>query len=197
LNQDEKQLRAVRRIAEQVAHHLQADLSLKLWDGTVVPLGPGARDDILIAIRSPAAVRRMMLSPRLMTLVELYATGELDIEGGTLLDATRRWDHLRAVGLGRKLDKRLFLASLWPFLRAGTAGSAAAAEEYQGAVRDRPESGRDDKKLIQFHYDVRTPFMSSSSAERWSIRPAGSLRATRALTMRKLQSSTRSAAACA
>jgi cyclopropane-fatty-acyl-phospholipid synthase len=158
LNQNDKQLRAARRMAEHVAEHLQADLSLRLWDGTVVPLGPDARRDIVIAIRSAAAVRRLIFSPGLMTVVELYAAGDLDIQGGTPLEATQRWDHLKAVRLGRTLDKRLILASLWPFLRAGEAGSAAAAAGYQGTVQDRPEAGRDDKKLVQFHYDVSNAF---------------------------------------
>jgi cyclopropane-fatty-acyl-phospholipid synthase len=127
LNRTDRRIEAARRIAEHVAEHLQADLSLKLWDGSIVPLGPNARRDILVVVRSPAAVRRLMFSPRLMTLVELYASGDLDVEGGTPLDAARRWDHMKALRLARAIDKGLVLRSLWPFLGSGDAGSAAAA----------------------------------------------------------------------
>jgi cyclopropane-fatty-acyl-phospholipid synthase len=131
---------------------------LKLWDGTIVPLGPNARSDIVIVVRSPGVVRRLIFSPRLMTLFELYAAGELDIEGGTPLEAVRRWDHLKALRLGKVVDKRLVLRSLWPFLRARASGSEAAAAGYNRPVENRHETGRDDKDLIQFHYDVSNAF---------------------------------------
>jgi len=46
----EKQLCAARAIIAHLAEHLQADLSVVLWNGEVLPLGPGARDDIRLAI---------------------------------------------------------------------------------------------------------------------------------------------------
>ena len=158
LNQTDKRAEAARRIAEHVAGHLQADLSLKLWDGTVVPLGPGARSDILISIRSPAVIRRLIFSPKLMTVFELYAADDIDIEGGTPLEAARRWDHLKALRLPKKVDKRLILKSLWPFLRSGAAGSEAAAYGYGDAIATRLEAGRDDRDLVRFHYDVSNAF---------------------------------------
>ena len=52
---------AARRIVAHIAGHLQADLSLQLWTGEVLPLGPGARDDIRIVLSDPSAVRRLVL----------------------------------------------------------------------------------------------------------------------------------------
>jgi cyclopropane-fatty-acyl-phospholipid synthase len=153
-----RQLEAARRIAAHLAEHLQADLSLKLWDGSVVPLGPGARADILIAINSPAAIRRLLFSPRLMTVVELYASGALDVEGGTPLEAARRWDHMKALRLAKNVRKGLVIRSLWPFLRSGAAGAEAASADFRGRVVARHEAGRDDKELVQFHYDVSNSF---------------------------------------
>lgn len=158
LNRTDRRAEAARRVAEHVAQHLQADLSLGLWDGTVIPLGPNARTDILIAVRSPSAVWRMILSPKLMTLVELYASGEIDIEGGTPLEAARRWDHLRALKLGGAVDKLFILKQLWPFLRAGPEASGVAGAGYRGAVKRRYARGRDDRALVQFHYDVSNAF---------------------------------------
>ena len=149
---------AARRIVEHIALHLGADLSVRLWDGSIVALGPQARSDILIAVNTPAVVRRLLFSPRLMTLFELYADGDVAIEGGTPLDAARRWDHLKAVRLRRNIDRWLVLKSLWPFLRSGQAGSLASAHAYDAAVGRRHETGRDDRDLIRFHYDVSNAF---------------------------------------
>ena len=158
LNRTDRRAEAARRIAHHVAEHLKADLSLRLWDATVVPLGPNARTDILVAIRSPGAVRRMILSPKLMTVVELYASGEIDIEGATPLEAARRWDHLRALKLGRAVDKLFILKQLWPFLRSGSGAADVAGAGYGRAVERRYARGRDDKALVQFHYDVSNAF---------------------------------------
>ena len=39
---EDRRITAARRIAAHVAQHLKADLSLRLWNGEVVPLGPDA-----------------------------------------------------------------------------------------------------------------------------------------------------------
>ena len=152
-----KRLEAARRLVDEVAAGLQADLSVRLWDGAVLPLGPGARSDIRLAVNTPAALRRLVLSPRLMTVVELYAAGDLDIEGGSPLEAARRWDHMRALRLARGLDKRRLLGALWPFV-VGRSGTGMHAPAFDRAVEAKVERGRDDKALIQFHYDLSNDF---------------------------------------
>ena len=96
----------------KIGEHLQADLSLQLWTGEIIPLGPKARDDIRIVLADPSAVRRLVLKPGLMTLFELYATGDVRIEGGSPLEAADRWDHGRAVHLPKRVNKGLIAREL-------------------------------------------------------------------------------------
>ena len=110
---------AARRITAHIADLLQADLSLRLWNGEVLPLGPNARDDIQIVVARPSAVRRLVLKPGLMTLFEMFATGDLRIEGGSPLEAADRWDHGRAVHLAKRADKMLVAKAALPFLLGG------------------------------------------------------------------------------
>ena len=49
---------ALRRLAEHVAPLLCADFVLRLWDGSETKMGPAARNDLAIAIRSPAMLTR-------------------------------------------------------------------------------------------------------------------------------------------
>ena len=156
LDLGQKRLEAASRLVEQVAAELGADLSVRLWDGTVLPLGPGARDDIRLAVNTPAALRRLILSPKLMTLFELYGAGDLDIEGGSPLEAARRWDHIRALRLARTLDKRKLAGALWPFLVGRSAPGEAPG--FDRPVEAKLARGRDDKTLIQFHYDLSNAF---------------------------------------
>ena len=157
----DRRVEAARRIVAHVAEHLRADLSVRLWTGEVLPLGPGARDDIQIVVARPSAVRRLLLKPSLMTVFELFATGDLRIEGGDPLQAADRWDHGRAVHLARNVDKWLIARAAAPFLlNGGDEGATqlpawdATGDDGVGAAR----SGRRDQDFIQFHYDVGNDF---------------------------------------
>lgn len=150
------QLDAARAIVAHIARLLQADLSVELWNGEVLPLGEGARHDIRLVIESPAAIGRLIRSPRRMTLIELYLGGGLDVVGGTLAQAFARYDHLRSLELGRSLDRRLLIRNALPFLTAR--GSRSDALGFAGRVRRVFGRGRDDAAMVQHHYDVSNDF---------------------------------------
>jgi len=149
-------LEGARAIIAEIARHLQADASVELWNGEVLPLGPDARDDIRIRIASPAAIGRLVRSPRLTTLVEVYLSGDLDITGGSPLEALGRWDHLKAVHLKRTVDRALILRAALPFLTARKPADAGMG--FAARVRRIAGRGRDDTAMIQFHYDVSNAF---------------------------------------
>jgi cyclopropane-fatty-acyl-phospholipid synthase len=157
LDLENRRLDAARRMIRHVADHLQADLSVELWNGEVIPLGATASGDIRLVLRSSRTIRRLLLSPKLMTLFELYATGDLDVAGGSPLEATDRWDHIKALKLSKTLDRRLMLSLAWPFL-AGRGGGSQTDAGYDAAVTAKLDAGRNDKDLIQFHYDVSNEF---------------------------------------
>ncbi|WP_207541324.1 SAM-dependent methyltransferase [Sabulicella rubraurantiaca] len=147
---------AVRRLAEHVAPLLGADFVLRLWDGSETKMGPAARNDLAFAIRSPAMLTRLVRRPRLTTLIEGFAAGDLAIEGGTLLDLAARAEGGRR-GLLKKIDKRLAARALLPFLFGS--GSASTSHAFAGrADAARYGQGRDDKALMQFHYDLSNAF---------------------------------------
>lgn len=158
----DSRIRAARRILAHLADLLQADLSVRLWNGEVVPLGPDARDDIQLKIASPSVLRRLMLRPGLMTVFELVAEGLVAVEGGSVLDAYDRWDHGKAIHLIKRVDKGLIFRNALPFLFGrGDRGHVvptwdARGEDGVGAER----SGRKDKAYIAFHYDVSNAFYS-------------------------------------
>lgn len=157
----DRRIVAARRIVSHIAEHLKADLSLRLWTGEVLPLGPGARDDIQIVVARPGAVRRLILKPGLMTLFELFASGDLKVEGGSPLEAADRWDHGRAVHLKRSLDRWLIAREAMPFLLGGGEGQGDALPAWDATGDDgvgRDRSGRRDQDFIQFHYDVGNDF---------------------------------------
>jgi len=153
---NDKQLAAAHRLAGHVSTILEARLWLRLWNGERIALGPASESDPGLTIRSPAAITRLVRRPRFDTLVQLLAEGEIEIEGGTLLDIAQRRGEMRTRGLWKKLDKRLLTSCLWPFLF----GSAKAGtnQAYAGEIKTSVAQGRDDKALIHFHYDLSNEF---------------------------------------
>lgn len=149
-------LERARLMVGMMADHLRADLSIQLWNGEVLPLGPGARDDIRIVIASPVAIGRLVRSPKLMTLFEVYMTGGIDIVGGDPLEALNRWDHLRALAMVKSLDRKRMLRLALPFLFVRAAPDKAMS--FGQRVRAAFGRGRDDTAMIQFHYDVSNAF---------------------------------------
>jgi cyclopropane-fatty-acyl-phospholipid synthase len=152
----DRKLAAARRLVALLAPAMQAGFSVRLWNGELLPLGPGARPDLAIAINSPAAITRLLRRPRLSTLIDQFTAGVLAIEGGTLLDiAAARGAGTR--GLGRRLGKIRLATALLPFLFARTDG-AAETLAFTGNQASRAAAGRDDKTLVQFHYDLSNAF---------------------------------------
>ncbi len=64
-------LRAGHEIAALLANHLDAALSLKLWDGTYVPLGKDAPKEPAIVITDPGAISSLLRWPTLDRLIRL------------------------------------------------------------------------------------------------------------------------------
>lgn len=157
----DRRLPAARRIIAHVADLLRADLSVRLWNGEVLPLGPGARDDIQIVIARPSVVRRLLLKPGLMTLFEMFASGDLRVEGGSPLEAADRWDHGRAVHLAKRADKMMVARAAVPFLLGGKDDAATQLPAWDATGDDgvgRDKGARRDQDFIQFHYDVGNDF---------------------------------------
>jgi len=158
MDRNTRQLEVLRNWLVAAAPNIDADLSVRLWSGDIIPLGPQARDDVILAINSPDVVRRLIFKPSLKTIFELYAESLIDIEGGTPLDASRRWDHIRVLKFARAMSKFQLIKTLWPFLFKSKDTSLSSALGYEKKITDKISDGRNDKDLIQFHYDVSNDF---------------------------------------
>ncbi|HEX2112781.1 MAG TPA: cyclopropane-fatty-acyl-phospholipid synthase family protein [Alphaproteobacteria bacterium] len=152
----DRQLAGARQFLNHLGEILQAELAVRLWNGECVPLGPAGTAAPIIAIRTPSAITRLLRRPALATLIELFAAGDIDFENATLFDIAARRGTMRTKGLLRRIDKRLAIASLWPFVFGRQAETRDHA--FEGAVAERESAGRDNKALIQFHYDLSNDF---------------------------------------
>ncbi len=152
----DKRLTAAQNLIKHLADHLDADLYARLWDGEKIPLGKRPDSSVGIAIRSPAALTQLVRRPRFDTVVRCLASGDIEIEGGTLLDLAAKRGEMQTKKLFKRLNKALLLKSALPFVF----GSAEKSErhDFTGKIADKKADGRDDKALVQFHYDLSNAF---------------------------------------
>ena len=129
---------------------------IRYWDESVEASGTGAAPFTLL-INRPGALRRMLLPPNELTIIEAALSGDVDIEG----------DMERAMGVSDAINARLRspanLFALLRHLRALPRQDAVSdvrelrAERTVGTVGDVHVPER-DRAAIRYHYDVGNDF---------------------------------------
>ncbi len=156
---DQKLLDSARRIARHLALVVDLPISVRLWDGSTIPLGRDADDTKCLVIAGPGVVGAMLRRPTLETLFRCYADGRLDVQGTdflTLLEIVRQKREQARIRLS-DLRKGFPWTAALPFLVARD-GDAAVQHVYQGDASGYRQSRRDNKEFIQFHYDASNEF---------------------------------------
>jgi cyclopropane-fatty-acyl-phospholipid synthase len=85
-SQDQARLRAARRIFQSLAPVLNMPFSVKLWDGSLVPLGEGDDPRYAISISGPGVIGSILRRPTVENVLRHYASGALGFEGGNLME---------------------------------------------------------------------------------------------------------------
>lgn len=150
-------LARMHRALTHIAEALNIPLTFCLWDGSTVAAGEGSEPEYRVRVSDRGVIASLLKRPTPENLIRHYATGNVAIEGGNLIDigeAVRK--HLKKHDIG-KVSKNLLLRQLWPFLfvRKTNAGVEHAYPE----TKSSPDpDGRESTDYIQFHYDVSNEF---------------------------------------
>jgi len=153
----EKQLAAARTVLERIAEVLDARFSVELWDGSRVPLGRNVHPQLCARIRGSGVIGSLLRWPTLDNLVRHYATGQIAIEGGDLIEFFEAARIEKSRSRLKKLETGMLLRSTLPFLFA-TADKAAPEHSYAGDQVARSAAPRNNRDYIQFHYDLGNDF---------------------------------------
>ncbi len=150
---------AARQAIEQIGSHLDLDLWIRLWDGSRVPLGRNVTGELALSISSPGVISSILRRPTLDRVLRHYVGGQIDFEGGTLIDLGDLVALRKTRSALKQLDKWHLFKCLLPFLLA----KADKPERGRGRGYGKGEAGgeragRDEKSYIQFHYDVGNAF---------------------------------------
>jgi cyclopropane-fatty-acyl-phospholipid synthase len=154
----DRQLVAARRVLEHLRPQIDVPVSVRLWDGSHVPLGPTSDPQFSIAISGPGVIASLLRWPTLENLVRHYACGQIDIQGGDLIAFGDVARVPRAKAKLRGLNKLFLLRQAWPFLFA-PAEPLTVAHEYAGdEIGRHAAEQRQNQDYIQFHYDLGNDF---------------------------------------
>ncbi|MEO1328575.1 MAG: class I SAM-dependent methyltransferase [Pseudomonadota bacterium] len=156
---DDKLLASSRKAIRLVRDALDGHFSVRLWDGSIEPLGTDPRPGLILSLNSPGVLPSLLRPwPTLDKLIRHYAHGRIDIEGGTLLDFAEPFalDNAAKRRL-RKIDKLALAKAAWP-LYAAKADSPDASRDFGADSEGAGRAAGDNKRFIQFHYDVGNDF---------------------------------------
>lgn len=131
--------------------------AIRYWDGTEDRPAGGRRPVFTLVVRTPGALRRMLLPPSELRFGEAYIRGDIDIEG----------DLEQAAAVGERLRERLgaprLLARALPGLLAlprDPAPERARRRRAGLSLLGRRHSRRRDREAVRSHYDLGNEFYS-------------------------------------
>ncbi|NNJ26852.1 class I SAM-dependent methyltransferase [Alienimonas chondri] len=154
---DTKQLAAARKAIAHLRETVDAPFSIELWDGSREPLGSNPHPELRIALAGPGVIGTLIRRPTLDNAVRLYATGQIEFRGGSLIDFG---DLARVPGSTKKLrgvSKKTLLKAALPFLFSKA--ETPVQHDYRGEDdTGRDASKRDNSDYIRFHYDLGNDF---------------------------------------
>ncbi|MDW7771770.1 MAG: cyclopropane-fatty-acyl-phospholipid synthase family protein [Desulfobulbaceae bacterium] len=155
-------LKATRSIFTHIAETADLSFCVRLWDGTLIPLGDHADPQFYISIKEPGVLGTILRKPTLENILLQYASGNIDYHGGDIISfyevVRNRGNRTRTVSsssIKKKINKGQLFRKALPLLLAR--GKEAGVYRYSGDETGR-RTERDDKQFVRFHYDLSNDF---------------------------------------
>lgn len=154
---EQRQIRLATELLHYLKGRLNSAISVRLWNGAVIPLGERTQPGLEISIRGPGVPGTLLRKPRADTLLRLYARGAIDYSGAdllTLIETAR-------VKNSRQKTRRLPLGLLTRFAAAFLFAPAERTDVghcYEGDETGLRREQAENADFIQFHYDVSNDF---------------------------------------
>ena len=154
---ERRRLAAAHRLLRHAAGVLDFPLSVRLWDGSVVPLGREPHKTILLVVEGPRTVTTLLRRPTLENVLRHYAVGKIGFEGADYLAFIRYVRQHNPKKRLKKLSKMLLFREALPFL-FGPSEKLALQHDFRAKEAGTKESDRNNRDYIQFHYDAGNEF---------------------------------------
>jgi len=153
---EQNKLKAVRRLLDYIRELIDIRVSVRLWDGSTIPLGHNLDPKYYIAINGPGVIGSLLRKPTYENLLRHYVNGHVDIHGD-LIDFAAVAREKRPKKKLKKISYFFLVKQLLPFLFTSSE-KIDIQHEYGVDEVGRKEARRDNKEFIQFHYDISNDF---------------------------------------
>lgn len=157
ITRSEKQLASAKEVCQRLAEKLDSKISVRLWDGSVHPLGSGVRDGYEISISGPGVIGAMIRRPTAENLLCLYARGHIDFHGANIVEFMRTARVKGSRRRARSIPKSLIAKGLLNFILARNVETANGLR-FDGDDRGHHRKQADNRDFIKFHYDIGNEF---------------------------------------
>jgi cyclopropane-fatty-acyl-phospholipid synthase len=152
-----RQIKQARSLFEFLRGRLNSPISVRLWDGSVIPLADTVEPGLEVVISGPGVIGTLLRRPTAETLLRLFARGGIDYSGADLVTFIEK----ARVRNSRKKSRGLPLGLLARFAAAFVfeKGENTKLDHcYDGDETGHKREQEDNKDFIQFHYDVSNDF---------------------------------------
>lgn len=135
------------KVIKTIAEVLEPQFAIKLWNGDRI----GPDDGPVLAINDPKVLRRLTFQPNFSSVVELWASGRVDIEDGTIFD-------IAELGTKQKLKKKLKELPKWQLLKDLPSVLFGSNDEDLNLAGQNPFDSGSTQDAIRHHYDISNEF---------------------------------------
>ncbi len=156
-SRQQRQLSVARDLFTHLGELLDSPISVRLWDGSVIPLGSQVKPGVEISLSGPGVIGSLLRRPTPDNMLRHFVRGHIDYHGTdlfTLLETARvRNSRKRA----RRLRKSLLARVAMTFITSRSE-DVSVAHRFAGDETGRSRVQEDNRDYIQFHYDLSNEF---------------------------------------
>ncbi len=149
----QRRLAAGRALFEQLRGAFGVDFSVRLWDGSVIPAATETGSRFELVVTDPGVLGSLLRRPTGENLLERYATGQLEIRGGSVVGFGDLLGGMKRSSKSKKIGKWRLLRAAFPLLLT-RAPKAAIDRRFESDASGEDPGKRSNPDLIGFHYDL-------------------------------------------
>ncbi len=152
-----RQLAVASELVEALAEKMDSRVSVRLWDGSVLPLGNNPAPGLELSIAGPGVIGSLLRKPTAENLLCHYASGHVDFHGADLVTFIRTMRVKGSRRRSRSISKTLLARVAMAFLNARQLDASTECR-FSGDDTGLNRKQADNKDFIQFHYDISNDF---------------------------------------
>ena len=154
---DTKTLKASHQLVRLLGEAFPLGIPVEFWDGSTVLLGPEPRHPTLrLHLREPGFLPSLIRRPKLDTLLKGYASGAVDLSGGTFIDVAALRPSEKPKAVLKRIGVMKLVKSILPVAFARGMG---ASNGFDGQGRPLARATTKENAVdIPFHYDLSNEF---------------------------------------